>query len=89
MDSIGAFAAKTHLAALLDRVEKGETITITRHGRPVAELRPVRAERFIRLGRPDATEADRAKAIEQIKKFRKRHSLGGLKIKDLIEEGRE
>lgn len=37
---IGAFDAKTHLSALLDRVEAGETITITRHGKPVALLTP-------------------------------------------------
>ena len=39
-DSIGAFAAKTHLSALLERVEKGESITITKHGLPVARLVP-------------------------------------------------
>lgn len=32
MGTVGAFEAKTHLAALLDRVAKGEKITITRHG---------------------------------------------------------
>ena len=39
--SYGAFDAKTHLGQLLDRVEKGERITITKHGRPVARLVPV------------------------------------------------
>ena len=39
---IGAFEAKTHLSALLDRVEKGEELTITRRGVPVARLVPVR-----------------------------------------------
>jgi prevent-host-death family protein len=39
--SFGAFDAKTHLSQLLDRVEKGERITITKHGRPVACLVPV------------------------------------------------
>jgi prevent-host-death family protein len=42
--SVGAFEAKTHLAALLDRVEKGEEITITRRGVPVARLVPARAD---------------------------------------------
>jgi prevent-host-death family protein len=37
---IGAYEAKTHLPALLDRVARGESITITRRGKPVAELRP-------------------------------------------------
>lgn len=32
--------AKSHLSELLRRVEAGETVTITRHGRIVAELRP-------------------------------------------------
>ncbi len=41
MDTIGAFEAKTHLSSLLDRVAKGERFTITKHGRPVAELVPV------------------------------------------------
>ena len=40
MRSVGAFEAKTHLAALLDAVAAGDQITITRHGRPVARLVP-------------------------------------------------
>ena len=38
MQQIGAFEAKNTLGALLDRVEKGEEIIITRHGKPVARL---------------------------------------------------
>lgn len=37
---IGAFQAKNTLGSLLDRVERGEEIVITRHGRPVARLVP-------------------------------------------------
>ena len=40
MNEIGAFEAKNTLGALLDRVEQGEEIVITRHGRPVARLVP-------------------------------------------------
>jgi len=40
MATVGAYEAKTHLPKLLERVEKGETITITRHGKPVAVLVP-------------------------------------------------
>ncbi len=40
MIEVGAFEAKNKLSALLDRVEKGEEIVITRHGRPVARLVP-------------------------------------------------
>ena len=38
MREVGAFEAKTHLSALLDEVASGETIIITRHGRPAARL---------------------------------------------------
>ena len=38
MDTVGAYEAKTHLPALLNRVANGEQITITRHGVPVAVL---------------------------------------------------
>ena len=45
MDQIGAYEAKTHLPRLLDRVARGESLTITRHGKPVARLVPVAGER--------------------------------------------
>lgn len=38
---VGAYEAKTHLPGLLERVRRGERITITKRGRPIAELRPV------------------------------------------------
>lgn len=41
MTEVGAFEAKNKLSALLDQVECGEEITITRHGRAVARLVPV------------------------------------------------
>jgi prevent-host-death family protein len=37
---VGAFEAKNTFGTLLDRVERGEEITITRHGKPVARLVP-------------------------------------------------
>jgi prevent-host-death family protein len=40
MKEVGAFEAKNKLSALLDEVERGEEVTITRHGRPVARLVP-------------------------------------------------
>jgi prevent-host-death family protein len=48
--TVGAFDAKTHLASLLDEVEKGAVVTITRHGKPVAELRPVSATKRPQFG---------------------------------------
>ena len=38
MITCGAFEAKTHLLALLDKVAAGEEVTITWHGRPIARL---------------------------------------------------
>ncbi len=38
MIEVGAFEAKNRLGSLLDRVENGEEVIITRHGRPVARL---------------------------------------------------
>jgi prevent-host-death family protein len=40
MNEIGAFDAKNTLGTLLDRVERGEEIVITRHGKAVARLVP-------------------------------------------------
>ena len=77
---VGAYAAKTHLSDLLDRVEKGERITITRHGKPVAQLVPL-------PGAPDRTVDE---AVEGLLAFRREHRLGpDLTVKDLIREGRK
>jgi prevent-host-death family protein len=59
MDTIGAFEAKTHLSTLLDRVAKGEKITITRHGVPSAMLVPI-AETETRLSHAEIVEGMRA-----------------------------
>ena len=40
LPEVGAFEAKNTLGSLLDRVESGEEIVITRHGKPVARLVP-------------------------------------------------
>jgi prevent-host-death family protein len=77
MDTVGAFEAKTHLSDLLDRVERGERFTITRHGKPVAKLTPV-----------DARDPEKVReAVEQLKVFSKGRVLG-MDLKELIEAGR-
>jgi prevent-host-death family protein len=78
MTTATAYEAKTHLSQLLKRVEHGESITITRHGVPVAKLVPVE----------ESKNLDVAKTIAALREFRKGHSLGGITIRDLIEEGR-
>lgn len=79
MRTVGAYEAKTHLAQLLDEVERGETITITRHGVPVAQLVPPQTRR----------REDIAEAIEKLRELSQGITLGDdLTIKELIEEGR-
>jgi prevent-host-death family protein len=78
MRSVGAYQAKTHLPELLEAVRGGETVTITRHGNPIAVLRPIEPAR------------DRAKVAETIlalNRFRKGRALGA-DVRSLIDEGR-
>ena len=78
MREVGAYEAKTHLPKLLERVTRGERFVITRHGVPVAELVPTSSK-----GKQSVSEA-----IAEIRKLAKRHSLGKLSLRKLIEEGR-
>jgi len=75
---VGAFDAKTHLPSLLERVAHGEIVQITRRGVPVAQLVPIPAKR----------SATPAEAVRHIREKRRGLRLGGLKIKELINEGR-
>jgi prevent-host-death family protein len=79
MREVGAFEAKTKLGQLLDQVEHGEEIVITRHGRPVARLTSVE---------PGFDRERARRAVAGILETSKGVTLGGLKIKDLINEGR-
>ena len=79
METVGSFEAKTHLPALLERVAKGEEITITKHGVPVARLVPAERER----------QRDVREVIKELKEFRKGHTLEGLSVRELINEGRQ
>jgi prevent-host-death family protein len=45
MTTVTAYEAKTHLPRLIRAVEQGETVIITRHGKPVAKLAPVEDQR--------------------------------------------
>jgi prevent-host-death family protein len=79
LNVVGAYVAKTHFSELLERAVSGEEITITRHGVPVARLVPARKT---------ATREQRRAAIDSWIELSKGLSLGGLKIRDLINEGR-
>ena len=79
MDIVGAYEAKTHLPKLLDRVARGEQIIITRHGTPVAVLRPADKEK----------QVDVAAVTNKMRRLRKSHRLNGLSIQDMIKQGRK
>ena len=67
MHTIGAFEAKTHLSSLLERVAQGESFTITRHGKPVAQLVPVQQRD------PERIQA----AVRRMKEIAAEQTLGG------------
>ena len=79
MRHVQASAAKTHLPELLDEVERGSTIVITRHGKPIARLVPeeqTRREEILR-------------AIKEIKELRKK--TGKATVEEILvwrDEGR-
>ena len=78
MKEVGTFEAKTHLSALLDEVERGVEIVITRRGVAVARLVPA--------GPPRRTGAD--DPIARAKAFAKGQTLGRLSWQKLRDEGR-
>ena len=79
MSKVGAFEAKTNLSRLLERVQAGERFVITKHNRPVAELIPYN---------PRDAGKIRA-AIDSLKAFQETHSLAGLSVRQMVEEGRK
>jgi prevent-host-death family protein len=78
MRSIGADAARTRFYRLLDDAERGERVTITKRGVPVAMLVPIGDSR------PDVDDL-----LRQVRSLRKGNTPGGLPIRDLIDEGRK
>lgn len=80
MREIQASEAKTHLPQLLDDVERGETLIITRHGRRIARLVP----------EIDRRQEETDKALAGIRQIRSRS--GPVTVQDLLsarDEGRK
>lgn len=80
---VDASEAETNLPQLLDRVQDGETITITRHGKPVARLVPASG---------NEEKVDVRSVIEELRRFQEEQAptLGpDLSIRDLVEKGRK
>jgi prevent-host-death family protein len=77
VETIGAYEAKTHLPRLLDEVEAGKTITITKHGRQVAQLVPA----------ANAT-SEPADVIAALREARHGVRRGRTSVRRMIEDGR-
>ncbi|HEY3283186.1 MAG TPA: type II toxin-antitoxin system prevent-host-death family antitoxin [Armatimonadota bacterium] len=80
MTEIGVLEARSQFSSLLERVLRGETIRITRHGRPVAILAPD----------PQTEIRSPRQAMDRINELREsgRFSLGDMTLEELIAESR-
>jgi prevent-host-death family protein len=72
--AVGVSKAKNKFLDLLDRVDRGAEITITKHGRPVAKLVPASA----------SAEEARKRATLELRAMSKRYSLKGYSVRKLI-----
>ena len=80
MRTFGAFEAKNRLSELLELVEHGEEVMITKHGKPVAKLIAVPAS-----PRPERVR----QAIEGLKKLQQQLQSSGVSWKELRDAGRK
>ena len=79
MREIALNKAKNKLSSLLDQVEVGEEFIITRHGKAVARLSPIK---------PTFDRAKAKQAAKALLEASRGLSLGSLSIKELVNEGR-
>lgn len=78
MQTVDVFEARTCFSALLDQVEKGEQVIITKYGHPVAKLVPT-----VSINRKRVRES-----IQRLKRFNQSNKLSGLDWKKLRDERR-
>ena len=81
MRTVGVLEAKTRLSELVAQAAAGEPVTITRHGKPVAQLVPYG-------GRSAVADAERRRAVDRLLAL-PRARLRGVTIRELIREGRK
>lgn len=77
--TVGAYEAKTHLPGLLARVERGERVTITRHGRPIAQLIPAE---------PTSPIESVLAQMQQLRAALQESGRSDLRVRELIDDGR-
>ena len=78
MDRIGIYDARSRLSELIERVQSGEEVVLTRHGEPVARLVPEKRRRT----------RSRAAAVARIRALARKLDIRDVDVRKLIEEGR-
>jgi prevent-host-death family protein len=78
MRKIGAYELKAHLSEVLDEVEHGQTVVVTRHGRPIARISPDAADQREQVNQ----------TVKSLLNFPRTPLPKGVTIRKLIEEGR-
>lgn len=76
MRTVGSFEGKTHFSALIDAAERGETIIVTKKGRPVAQIGPI------------SRKAKNRTIEDAVKSILSRKIRIGSSARELIDEGR-
>jgi prevent-host-death family protein len=79
MQTIGSYELKTHLSEILDAVERGQTVIVTRHGKPIARISPDEA----------TLRSQASQAVQALRTFPRTKLPDGVTIRSLIEEGRQ
>lgn len=79
MEKVGIYEAKTHFTRWIDKVAEGDSVIITRHGKPVAVLNSY----------GPAYKTDLAQVVSELRLFRKGKSTGNLSIRQMMDEGRK
>jgi prevent-host-death family protein len=79
MHTVGVFEAKNHLTSLLEEVEAGGEVVITRRGKPIARLTSLD---------PGFNRSKARAAADGLREASKGLTLGDVTLKDLISDGR-
>jgi prevent-host-death family protein len=77
MAAVGIYEARTRWSEIINRVERGERFTITRHGVPIADLVPTGETHRAALG----------DVFARMRAARTGRNVEGISLRDLIREG--
>jgi prevent-host-death family protein len=86
MQTVTAVEARKRLSLLLHFAERGEEVVITRRGKPVARLLAVKPRETVQHAPGSGGDSE---AVARIREFRKGVTLGGISIRELIDDGRK